>query len=85
MPQAEPIGLTSHQVRNFIADGFIKVENAFSRDLAKRCRDELWADIGLSPDEPEKWIQPVVRVPAKASPPFVEAANTLQRAICMIE
>src|SRR5690606_1514754 len=24
-------------------------KNAFSVDLAKQCRDELWADIGLSP------------------------------------
>ncbi|MET3578415.1 hypothetical protein ABID19_001432 [Mesorhizobium robiniae] len=76
MPKTEHIGLTSHQVQNFIDDGFVKIENAFSTHLAKQCRDELWADIGLSPDEPENWIQPVVRVGFKASPPFVEAANT---------
>ena len=33
-------------------------------------------DIGLSPDEPENWTRPVVRVASKASPPFVAAANT---------
>jgi hypothetical protein len=76
MPKTEPIGLTSHQVQNFIDDGFVKIGNAFSTHLAKQCRDELWADIGLSPDEPENWIQPVVRVGFKASPPFIEAANT---------
>ena len=53
MPKTEHIGLTSHQVRNFIDDGFVKIENAFSTDLAKQGRDELWADIGLSPDERE--------------------------------
>jgi hypothetical protein len=76
MPRNEPIGLTSRQVQTFIADGFVKVENAFSTGLAEQCRDELWADIGLSPDAPETWIQPVVRVASKASPPFIEAANT---------
>ena len=76
MPKTEHIGLTSHQVQNFIDDGFVKIENAFSTDLAKRCRDELWADIGLSPDEPEKWTEPVVRVGFKASRPFIEAANS---------
>ncbi|RVB74089.1 MULTISPECIES: phytanoyl-CoA dioxygenase family protein [unclassified Mesorhizobium] len=76
MPKTEHIGLTSHQVQNFIDDGFVKIENAFSTHLAKQCRDELWADIGLSPDEPENWIHPVVRVGFKASPPFVETANT---------
>jgi hypothetical protein len=77
MPKAEHIGLTARQVQNFIDDGLVKIENAFSPDLAKQCRDELWADIGLSPDEPESWVQPVVRVGFKASPPFIEAANTL--------
>ncbi|MDQ8728377.1 phytanoyl-CoA dioxygenase family protein [Bradyrhizobium sp. LHD-71] len=76
MHRTEHIGLTLHQVQAFIADGFVKVETAFCTDVAKRCRDELWADIGLSPDHPENWIQPVVRVGSKASPPFIEAANT---------
>ncbi|MCA1377123.1 MULTISPECIES: phytanoyl-CoA dioxygenase family protein [unclassified Bradyrhizobium] len=76
MPKTEQVGLTPRQVQTFIDDGFVKLENAFSTDLAKQCRDELWADIGLSPDEPEHWTQPVVRVGAKATPPFIEAANT---------
>ena len=76
MPKIEHVGLTSDQVQSFIDDGFVKIENAFSVDLAKQCRDELWADIGLSPDEPEKWVHPVVRVGFKASPPFIEAAKT---------
>src|SRR5690606_1912327 len=49
-----------------------------SADLAKQCRDALWAEIGLSPDEPEQWARPVVRVGFKSSPPFVAAANTPQ-------
>jgi hypothetical protein len=76
MPKTEHIGLTGHQVQAFIDDGFVKIENAFSADLAKQCRDELWADIGLSPDEPETWTRPVIRVSSKSSPPFIEAANT---------
>jgi hypothetical protein len=76
MPKTEHVGLTSRQVQNFIDDGFVKIENAFSTGLAEQCRDELWADIGLSPDEPENWIRPVIRVGSKASLPFIEAANT---------
>ncbi|MCK1719021.1 phytanoyl-CoA dioxygenase family protein [Bradyrhizobium sp. 141] len=75
MPQTEQAGLTPRQVQSFIDDGFVKIENAFSTDLAKQCRDELWADIGLSPDEPENWTRPVVRVGFKASPSFIDAAN----------
>jgi hypothetical protein len=75
MPGNERAGLTDRQVESFIADGFVRIEHAFSADLAKRCRDELWAEIGLSPDKPQNWARPVVRVAAKASLPFVEAAN----------
>ena len=75
MPDNEQAGLTPGQVQTFFDDGFVKVEGAFSPELAERCRDELWADIGLSPDEPEGWIEPVIRVMSKSSPPFVEAAN----------
>ncbi|MBB6427027.1 phytanoyl-CoA dioxygenase family protein [Sphingopyxis sp. JAI128] len=76
MPDNEHVGLTAGQVENFISDGFVKVEDAFSPDLAARARAELWHDMGLSPDRPEGWAQPVVRIGVKSSPPFVEAANT---------
>jgi len=76
MPKLEHAGLTSAQVQRFIDDGFVKLENAFGADLARRGRDELWADIGLSPDQPEKWVHPVVRVGFKSSLAFIEAANT---------
>jgi len=78
MPNTDPIGLTAHQVQSFIDDGFVAVEHAFSTELARKCREELWADMGLSPDEPETWTEPVVRIAAKASRPFIEAANTPQ-------
>jgi len=78
MPKSKHVGLTSGQVQSFIDDGFVKFENAFSLDLAKQCRDELWAEIGLSQDDPEKWVRPVIRVASKSSPPFTEAANTPQ-------
>ncbi|MDT9600728.1 phytanoyl-CoA dioxygenase family protein [Sphingosinicella rhizophila] len=76
MPNIEQIGLTSRQVREFVDDGFVKIENGFSAMLAEQCRRELWADIGLSPRRSEDWCRPVIRVASKASRPFVEAANT---------
>ena len=69
-------GLTSDQVQSFLDDGFMKVDDAFSRDLAQDCRNELWAEMGLSPDRPETWTEPVVRIGSMSSPPFVAAANT---------
>lgn len=76
MPKSSSRGLTAAQVQSFIDDGFVKIDHAFSSELGRRCRDELWADIGLSPDEPDRWLQPIIRVASKATPPFVAAANT---------
>jgi hypothetical protein len=76
MPSNAHIGLTREEVQVFVDDGFVKIDQAFSTDLARRCRDELWAEIGLSPDKPEAWTRPVIRVGSKSSRPFVEAANT---------
>jgi hypothetical protein len=55
MRKTEQIGLTSRQILNFIDDGFIKIENAFSPQLANQCRNELWSEIGLVP--PYSWPQ----------------------------
>lgn len=71
-------GLTVNQVEQFIDNGFIRIDDAFSRELAARCRAELWSVTGLSPDRPDDWRQPVVRVASRHTQPFVEAANTPQ-------
>jgi hypothetical protein len=76
MPHSQTAGLTERQIQNFINDGFVRVDGAFSAALADACRAELWAEIGLSPDSPESWREPVIRAPFKSSKPFVEAANT---------
>lgn len=76
MPEFKRLGLTTDQVQSFIDDGFVKIEHAFGTDLAKQGRDALWAEMGLSPDRPEGWVQPVVRLGFKTLRPFVDAANT---------
>jgi hypothetical protein len=76
MPKIQDNSLTARQVQDFIDTGFVKIENAFSPDLARQCRDELWREMGLSPDEPEGWKEPVVRVGFMSTPVFIEAANT---------
>jgi len=69
-------GLTAGQVEQFIDDGFIRIDNAFSPELAARCKAELWAEMGLSPERPQEWRQPVIRIAGKYTPPFEEVANT---------
>ena len=68
--------LTEDQINQFMNDGFVKLEGAFSTELAKRCRDILWADTGCDPDDSSTWKEAVVWLWDYDQKPFVEAANT---------
>lgn len=43
----------------FAADGYVKIDAAAPRSVAGAARAALWQQLGLSPDEPEKWVEPV--------------------------
>lgn len=64
------------QVRQFIRDGFIRLDNAFPRELADEGRKILWRDTGCDPDDPQTWTQPVIRLGGYAQEPFCQAVNT---------
>ncbi|GAA1313171.1 phytanoyl-CoA dioxygenase [Planotetraspora silvatica] len=61
-------------VERFVADGFIKVEEAFPRAVGDRIRESFWEQIGLSPDRPSEWVKPVIwAVDETGQGPFGEA------------
>ena len=60
----------------FVRDGLVKIEGAFSRETAAACREILWRDLGLSPDRPEQWKEPVMRLGMYADAPFLEALGS---------
>lgn len=68
--------LSALQIEHFMRDGFVKVEGAFARETAAACRAILWRDLGRSPDRPEEWAQPVVRLGMYENPPFDAALNS---------
>ena len=76
MSNISPVALSEAQIAHFIAHGYVQLRDAFGPDLARQGRDLLWRAMGLSPDAPETWTKPVVRLPFMAGTPFVEAANT---------
>ena len=63
------------EIESFVRNGFVKIPDAFPRELADRCRLILWQAMGLDPERPDSWSQPVVRLGHFAGP-FKEAANT---------
>jgi len=71
-----PRALSAAQIQSFIADGFVRLDDAFPRALAEEARAILWRDMGLSPDDPEGWTRPVIRLGHYSDPPFLAAANS---------
>lgn len=68
--------LNPQQIQSFITDGFIRIDHAFSADLACAARDILWKDIPANPDDSSTWTQPVVWLGMYTEEPFIQAANT---------
>ncbi|MEO1296555.1 MAG: phytanoyl-CoA dioxygenase family protein [Cyanobacteria bacterium J06636_16] len=67
--------LIDEQIEQFIASGYVRVEQAFSRELADRCRETFWADTGYDLADRSTWKKPVVWLPDHSEAPFVQAAN----------
>ncbi|MCP3801423.1 phytanoyl-CoA dioxygenase family protein [Allokutzneria sp. A3M-2-11 16] len=63
-------------MREFRENGFVKIENAFPRELADAGREILWRDTGFDPDDRSTWTKPVVRLGDYAQEPFRRAVNT---------
>ena len=68
--------LTYAQLTGFLQDGFVRLEKAFSSEVADEARAILWRDTGCDPDQPSTWTQPVVWLGDYAQEPFRKAVNT---------
>jgi hypothetical protein len=73
----EPVrALSDAQIRQFIQDGFVRIDRAFPRQLADQGRAILWQDTGCDPDDPTTWTRPVIRLGHYGQEPFKQAVNT---------
>lgn len=68
--------LSQEQINQFVADGYIKLEQAFPSELAEEICQILWKDLDGQPDDPVSWQKPVIRLGDYADEPFRKAANT---------
>jgi hypothetical protein len=75
MPSS-PFALSLAQIDQFITDGFVRLDNAFPRELADEARAFLWKQTGCDPDDPATWTKPVIRLPGFGGPIFDAACNT---------
>jgi hypothetical protein len=66
----------SNQIEQFIEEGFVRIDNAFSAEVAAEVRSILWKEIDADPNDPSTWTKPVIRLGMYSQPPFVQSANT---------
>ena len=64
------------RIDQFIADGYVRIDEAFPRETAAAARSILWRETGCDPERRDTWTRPVIRLGMHAEPPFVAAANT---------
>jgi hypothetical protein len=64
------------QIEQFIEDGFVRLDQAFPRELAVEARGIMWRDIPCDPHDAATWSRPVIRLPGYGGGPFEAAANT---------
>jgi len=68
--------LTDKQIESFVNDGYIRLEGAFSQELAAQARAILWQDLNCDEHDPNTWTHPVIRLGMYAQKAFQLAANT---------
>jgi hypothetical protein len=69
-------GLSDAQKKQFVHDGFVKLENAFSAKTAAEGRELLWRATGCDPEDRNTWTRPVIRLGDFPQEPFRNAVNT---------
>ena len=67
---------SNQQIEDFIINGFVRIDNAFSKETASEVRDILWKGLPCDRNNPATWTQPVVRLGMYSQEPFIQSANT---------
>ena len=77
MPAQKPLrALSDAQIAQFIQDGFVRIDQAFPRELAEQGRAILWRDLPCDPHNSATWTRPVIRLGYYGDEPFKEAVNS---------
>lgn len=68
--------LNQREIDQFVQQGYVRIDDAFSAETAREVRDILWRDTGCDPKDPGTWTKPVIRLGWYDQPPFVKAVNS---------
>ncbi|WP_268224351.1 phytanoyl-CoA dioxygenase family protein [Sinomicrobium oceani] len=68
--------LSNKEVKQFIYEGYVRLDNVFSKEIADNALDILWDDLPFDRQDPSTWKAPVVRLGMYTEQPFVDSVNT---------
>jgi hypothetical protein len=74
--------LTDEQAQHFLDKGYVIIQNAFPREVAKAHTDMAWKRLGYDPDDPSTWAEAIIHMPTLNRFPIVEFAPKAWDAIC---
>lgn len=71
-------------VDTFVAEGFVRIEQAAPREVADAARAVLWGQLGLSPEDPDRWTEPVRwAADLTGAGPFAEIVRSAKLAVAL--
>ena len=73
--EQQTVVLSRAQLNDFIEHGFVRIDDAFSQELAAEARAIMWRHLPCSEHDPASWRFPVVRLPGYGGEPFRTIAN----------
>ncbi len=68
--------ISKKEIEHFVLNGFVRIDNAFSQEIADVALDILWNDLPCDRSDPSTWTEPVIRLGMYTQPPFIESVNT---------
>lgn len=68
--------LSKKEIEQFVLNGFVRIENAFSKEVAEAALAILWADLPGDRSDPLTWTEPVIRLGMYSQQPFVDSLNS---------
>jgi len=67
--------LSKKEIEQFVHSGFIRIDNAFSQQIADAVLDVLWNDLPCDRSNPSTWAEPVIRLGMYTQQPFIDSLN----------
>jgi hypothetical protein len=76
------MALTEEQRAHFLAHGWVKLEQCFSRESAAQLTGNVWTRLGMDPNDKSTWSQERINMPGHRSFPVAEYAPKAWDGMC---